>query len=118
MMRRSTVVLLTYAGIGGGIMALTAGALAQAAATPSQPAGSHDAVLALLGPGASGVIGALVVAVYNQVSTFIREFNLWKTKLEEEHKALKALIAGRPCMDPEPGTESDCPVPHRKRGRG
>lgn len=116
-MRRPTLALLTYSVLGGSLMALTAGALAQAASTPSQPTGSHEAVLALVGPGASGVIGALVVAVYNKVSAFISEFDSWKTRLETEHKALKSLIENRPCMLDETCDYQEADdVPRRRKG--
>lgn len=123
MMKRSTVILMTHAALGGGLMMGAAALLGQAATPAVAPEHALPAqIISLLGPSASGVAGALVVALYNKVAAY-----------EKRIQALERFASTRPCVRP-PGLGNpdeplegliDRPCPggeceehaHRRRGR-
>lgn len=98
MMKRQTIALLVYAGTGGGLMLLTAVAVGQVVSQQPSPTPNESAILSLLGPSASGIVGALVLAVYNQISGFVKTFGERMDRLESSNKRLRASLVSRPCM--------------------
>lgn len=92
MMKRSTVVLLTHAALGGSAVLAAAALLGQATGAPQQDHGLPGQVVQLLGPGASGIAGALVVALYNKVAAYERRI-----------QALELFAKNRPCARPPTG---------------